>query len=334
MFPEQATMEPEGVGRIIEAAEHSLSAAGVMGKPLVRLPSRKRTVFLGDTEGKTGLTKEVLGRYIEDADTTIVFLGDYIDRGPYQFENAFELILGAMKAPGRVVLLRGNHETEDCSPHDFPERMRQKFGSVQGGSLYDRIMRFFAMLPLAAVVEGYFCAHGGIPDPVLTLTELEGLKMGMVSMVRDLHVDDGPEIQLVWNDPAPRNVLRNLNERGFLPNDRRGIGKYYGPQAVTDFLSKNGLKGIIRGHGGADSAIRTDFGARVITINETGPDSSLNPWVQGILHLEGGRLRAEIFSSRDDPYPEPTANEFAANAEKVVNEELVRSVAPPNGVHR
>ena len=321
-MPDQAPVAPQGVGWLLDAAQKSLASVGMIGKPLLRLPSRRHAVFVGDTEGKTGLTKEVFRRYLSDEETTMVFLGDYIDRGPHQIENVCELLMGAMKAPERVVLIRGNHETEDVSPHDFPQQMRRKYGTEEGDALYRRVMQLLAQLPLAAVVDGYFCVHGGIPDPVPSLAELETLRVGMVSMVRELQDETRPEIQLVWNDPAPPKVERHLNKRGFLPNDSRGIGKYYGPQAVDTFLSKNGLKGVIRGHGGAETAIRTSFNGRVVTIDETGPSSSLTPWVQGLLHLEGGKLHAEIFPNKEEPRPNPEAPTFAATAEKAVNEEL------------
>lgn len=324
-MPDQVPMVSQGVGWLLDAAQKSLVSAGMIGKPLLRLSSRRHAVFVGDTEGKIGLTKEVFRRYLSDEDTTMVFLGDYIDRGPYQIENVCELLMGAMKAPGRVVLIRGNHETEDVSPHDFPKQVRRIYGTEEGDAIYRRTMQFFAQLPLAAVVDGYFCVHGGIPDPVPSLAELETLRIGVVSMVRELPDETRPEIQLVWNDPAPPKVERHLNKRGFLPNDPRGIGMYYGPQAVEAFLSRNDLKGIIRGHGGAETAIRTNFNGRVVTIDETGPSSHLTPWVQGLLHLEDAKLHAEIFPNMEELHPDPEASNFAVAAEKSVNQELTRS---------
>ena len=183
-------------------------------------------------------------------------------------------------------------------------------------------MCLFAQLPYAAVANGCFAVHGGIPDPVPALTELEGLRMGMVSLARELQDESRPEVQLVWNDPAPEKVVRHLSKRGFFFNDPRGIGKYYGPPAADEFLSKNSLKGIIRGHGGTETAIQTDFGGTVITINETGPSSTLTPWVQGLLHVEDGRLRVEIFPTQEEDDENPEAPEYAHLAESRINKEL------------
>ncbi len=57
------------------------------GKPkLIRLPSRGKAVFVGDTHGDLDATKKVLRRYLKPS-YRIVFLGDYVDRGGQSEEN-------------------------------------------------------------------------------------------------------------------------------------------------------------------------------------------------------------------------------------------------------
>ena len=46
---------------------------------------------------------------MESSDMNILFLGDYVDRGPQGFE-VFGLIMALkLKFPKRIVMLRGNH---------------------------------------------------------------------------------------------------------------------------------------------------------------------------------------------------------------------------------
>ena len=70
-----------------------------------------RTIAIGDIHGDLTHLEALLGKLPElDAGDTVVFLGDYVDRGPSskgvierveKFRNDF---------PGRTVTLRGNHE--------------------------------------------------------------------------------------------------------------------------------------------------------------------------------------------------------------------------------
>lgn len=319
---------PSRLSGFLEGADRRLREAGVLGVPLREPKPRGRAVFIGDTEGRPALTRRAFARFLPDQDTTIVFLGDYIDRGPDGIENVCELLGGALIAPDRVVLLRGNHETEDVTPHDFTHEMTRKYGTEIGDALYDRVMRIFAQLPYAAAVNQFFCVHGGIPDPVPMIADLRSLPMGRASLMVGSMDNFRPEVQLLWNDVAPVKAERHLNARGFLPNDSRGCGKLYGRVAVERFLAQNHLRGIIRGHERVETVIGLQFDGKVITINETGSSDSA-PKLQGFLLLDAGRLRAEIFPSAEMADPPEGVVELAAMADRAVNETLRE--AQPDG---
>jgi serine/threonine protein phosphatase 1 len=70
-----------------------------------------RTFAIGDIHGDFAALERVLGRLPEmDPDDTIVFVGDYLDRGP----SSREVVAFVRELPGRtrarVITLRGNHE--------------------------------------------------------------------------------------------------------------------------------------------------------------------------------------------------------------------------------
>lgn len=70
-----------------------------------------RTFAIGDIHGEFGHLSAVLARLpaLDSADT-LVFLGDYVDRGPDSHE-VIEFLRGLpAHTPARVVCLRGNHE--------------------------------------------------------------------------------------------------------------------------------------------------------------------------------------------------------------------------------
>lgn len=70
-----------------------------------------RTFAIGDTHGEPGHLATLLGRFPAlDAQDTVVFLGDYLDRGTRPKEVVDLLMSLPQRTPAQVVCLRGNHE--------------------------------------------------------------------------------------------------------------------------------------------------------------------------------------------------------------------------------
>ncbi|HET6281818.1 MAG TPA: metallophosphoesterase [Polyangia bacterium] len=70
-----------------------------------------RTFAIGDIHGEAEHLSRVLGRLPAlDADDTLVFLGDYLDRGPRSKDIVEQLMSFPGRTPAKVVCLRGNHE--------------------------------------------------------------------------------------------------------------------------------------------------------------------------------------------------------------------------------
>jgi serine/threonine protein phosphatase 1 len=70
------------------------------------------TVAVGDVHGNYPALASLLQRLEPELtrDDTLVFLGDYIDRGPFSRECVERIVELRRKAPFRVVALLGNHE--------------------------------------------------------------------------------------------------------------------------------------------------------------------------------------------------------------------------------
>lgn len=138
---------------------------------LVQLDSGK-VIFVGDTHGDIDATRKVVSRYLKD-DNTIVFLGDYVDRGSASVENINTLLELKIEHPHNLFLLMGNHEgfaALDFRPADFWDsldaEMRQRYASV------------LARLPLAASTSnGIVALHGALPD-VPTPEDIGRIKLG------------------------------------------------------------------------------------------------------------------------------------------------------------
>lgn len=83
--------------------------------PTHQVPPGKRIYAIGDIHGRHDLLSELHARILDDAASashllpTVVYLGDYVDRGPGSFE-VIETLLHAPLAGFERVHLKGNHE--------------------------------------------------------------------------------------------------------------------------------------------------------------------------------------------------------------------------------
>jgi hypothetical protein len=138
---------------------------------LIRLQAKGKAVFVGDTHGDLDATETIFREFFKPG-YTLIFLGDYVDRGPDSKDN-IEFLLGKKtEAPNRVFLLMGNHEgycSVPFSPADFWESLAPDENDSFSG--------IFQFLPFAVVAEnGLMAVHGAPPD-VNTLEEINTIQL-------------------------------------------------------------------------------------------------------------------------------------------------------------
>lgn len=185
---------------------------------------------------------------------TIVFNGDFVDRGAWSVETLLLLCAYRLAAPGRAVLLRGNHESKFCTMcYGFNTELEAKYGS-DAKALYRRCLRVFSNLPLAALVAGKaLVLHGGLFRAPPKKSKKAGgkggrskrhyaVQLGTVDELRRAsrggQDPDGEGVRAVasdvlWSDPTM--------DEGLEENDNRGIGLLYGPDATKQFLKVSTL---------------------------------------------------------------------------------------------
>ncbi|TNJ28639.1 Ser/Thr protein phosphatase PP1-1 [Giardia muris] len=105
-------------------------------------------------------------------DAIYVFLGDYVDRGPYGVQCFVFLSILKLMYPYNFVLLRGNHECRALnSIYGFEREARNVYG--RDNPVYEAIQRAFASLP-------FFCELTFLPSSIydaclsLVLTQRSG----------------------------------------------------------------------------------------------------------------------------------------------------------------
>ncbi|KAE9465260.1 hypothetical protein C3L33_02837, partial [Rhododendron williamsianum] len=161
-----------------------------------------------------------------------LFLGDYVDRGKQSLETICLLLAFKIRYPENFFLLRGNHECASINRiYGFFDECKRRFNVKIWKSFTD----CFNCLPVAALIDDkILCMHGGLsPD----LTNLDQIR----TLPRPIAVPDtGLLCDLLWSDPS-RDV------KGWGMNDR-GVSFTFGPDRVSEFLTKHDLDLVCRAH--------------------------------------------------------------------------------------
>ncbi len=229
-----------GLRDLLEDAVHALSRQG----PVIDL-GEGGLLVVGDIHGYPEVARWALRIWGEYGYRHIVFLGDYTDRGPDgvgSLETVIEAFLGE---PGRVVLLRGNHETPSMNyNYGFYRELMDKGLK----DLYQDIVRLYRSMPYIARTSNTIILHGGIPcrkcsgegEEAYTIEEIASAIED--ERARGDDTDPGPEtvgFHILWNDP-----LGSIE--WFAPSIRGAY--YYGRTAWKRFLEANGSALLVRGH--------------------------------------------------------------------------------------
>jgi len=206
---------------------------------LIQLESG-RVIFVGDTHGDFEATEKVIHKHLKPGNK-LVFLGDYVDRGPASMENINFLLQQKIEHPDSLFLLMGNHEgyaVISFHPADFWEgldaELRQRYSEV------------LSKLPLAvSTSNGIIALHGALPD-VPSLEDINKIKLGSTEWR-----------QVTWGDWQE-------GAGGFLGTDPYTERPQFGRGWFEDIMSRLGRNVLIRSHQPGAPPIM--YGGRCLTI--------------------------------------------------------------------
>jgi diadenosine tetraphosphatase ApaH/serine/threonine PP2A family protein phosphatase len=190
---------------------------------------------------------------------SILFLGDYVDRGPHGVEVVSYLFSQKLLATSKVFLLRGNHEIRSINRFSFYNECIKKFGPPLGKVVWEEINNVFDVLPLASIVdEKIFCVHGGIPSNQDNLLDaISQIKCPL----KEPQSESPIAWEILWNDPIDKSTSPK-----FMYNFNRGTAYFFTKDALNDFLKKNNLSYVIRAHEVQQNGFKVQLGGRLISL--------------------------------------------------------------------
>ena len=186
----------------------------------------------GDIHGQFYDLLELFNQGGQVPETSYIFMGDFVDRG-YNSVETFELLMALkLKYPGRITLLRGNHESRQVtSVYGFYDEIIRKYGNSNPWKFCTEV---FDYLGIAALVEGkLLCIHGGLSPDVKTLDQIR-----TIHRCKEIP-HEGPFCDLMWSDPE------DIETWAMSP---RGAGWLFGSKVTKEFNIINDLSLVCRAH--------------------------------------------------------------------------------------
>lgn len=228
---------------------------------VVEIPSTN-VFFIGDLHGEIQSAMSVQ-RYIQEYPTHFfVFLGDYADRGPQQLETLNLVMALALSHPERVLMLRGNHESDEVAArYGFYHAVLRSHSF----DVYKHYSRVFEVLPVAAYSQSnLFACHGGVPEGVASLDEIQRCNR------RDPNFPDDIIFQIVWNDPQEADFK-------FRPSIRGGRARYFGFSAFNKFMQDVDAHLMFRAHEVYPNGYQLFFEGRLVSVFSATYGTRVNP---------------------------------------------------------
>ena len=259
---------------IVKAAEQIFAAE----PPLVEVTSP--IYVIGDIRGHFLDLLRIFKKNGSPERACYLFLGNIVGTGEFSIETMILLFVMKILWPTQILILRGACEFKEvCAEQGFLERLVTFYDDSD--TMVQPILRAFAQMPFAALIDGnYLALNGGIGPNVPDL-----------DVIKDLHkpvqLFHSPVLaDIMWSDPTELLPV-------FLPSNK-SYENLFGPQALDQFLKKTKLTGLIRGHQCVQEGCKLQFNDQCITVfSASNFEGTSN--ASGILHVAGNSRRVTTY---------------------------------------
>jgi predicted phosphodiesterase len=160
--------------KLLVAAGYLHAAWKDLPAVIERSDNRGQVIAIGDLHADQALIPRIEKLFENYPDATIIFTGNYIDRGKDNIAILFAMVSWQHRFHDRVIFLRGNHETRvTTGENPISNELYRKLHQAEADDVLDALHSTFNELPIAARVGECFACHGGVPECEYDLKNLK-----------------------------------------------------------------------------------------------------------------------------------------------------------------
>jgi len=239
--------------------------------------SSSSVFYIGDTHGAIQESFKIVDFFYKlfqvNMEIKVVFVGDYVDRNPYDLENLSLITAFSLLFPKNVILLRGNHEDRLINIHyGFFDNLLRSFRE-KGEELYEEVIKYFTHLPLVHIAQIHsgeklarvMAVHGGIPIDPLNFLEpaiLEEIEPKLKCEVDKSDDMDPYSVSMLWSDPD--DMIQGILTGAHLHGRMR-----FGFPVFQSFINANKIDLVVRGHQKWTNGYHIFFGGQLYSLFST-----------------------------------------------------------------
>jgi hypothetical protein len=242
----------------------------------------------------------------------MLFLGDYVDRGPAGVETLALLLLLRTRNPGAVFLARGNHEDSamnggELEDGSFHAELRAKFSGVPEGEL-ESVFRVYDLLPAAIYLGVRRAPHSGAGADSGAVDNTQACRDSKYLLCchggLEVGYDPSPLLESVeaWGEGAPAHgnatasgdavvqyaLIHGLRRADWLAGLDAGLRRAI-PGHLHRYFQNYGRRGPLRGSrpggGRGEAAVAADGFAHARDVNGESDDAGLPYPVPGVTDM-------------------------------------------------